>query len=78
MTEPSFVFADEPTGNLDEQTADEIADLMFSCCKVNQTGLIVVTHNQALSNRADYCYTMSKGKIYLKDNTLISMAGVAV
>lgn len=78
VTEPSFVFADEPTGNLDEQTAIEITELMFSCCNVNNTGLIVVTHSQELSSRADYCYQMSKGKVNLVNNKLDSVTGVAV
>ena len=33
--EPNFIFADEPTGNLDQKSATEIADLLFSCCQEN-------------------------------------------
>ncbi|SFC91986.1 ABC transporter ATP-binding protein [Pseudoalteromonas denitrificans] len=63
VTQPSFVFADEPTGNLDTQTAKEIADLMFSCAKINKTGFVVVTHSKDVCDRADFCYEMSHGKI---------------
>ncbi|WDE09554.1 ABC transporter ATP-binding protein [Thalassomonas haliotis] len=61
--EPSFIFADEPTGNLDQQSATEIADILFSCCRENNAGLIVVTHSEALANRAQHIFSLSGGQI---------------
>lgn len=51
--EPKFIFADEPTGNLDVNSAYEVADMLFSCCEENGAGLVIVTHNEALAQRAD-------------------------
>jgi len=51
--EPKFIFADEPTGNLDVNSAHEVADMLFSCCEENGAGLVIVTHNEALAQRAD-------------------------
>jgi len=50
---PQFIFADEPTGNLDPKSAKEIADLLFEQCSSFGTGLILVTHSHDLANRAD-------------------------
>jgi putative ABC transport system ATP-binding protein len=60
---PKFIFADEPTGNLDEQNAADIADLLFSCCHAQQAGLIVVTHSQALAARAQRQFNLNSGKL---------------
>lgn len=50
MSEPDILFADEPTGNLDEETAEIITDLLFKINKENKTTLVMVTHNLALAN----------------------------
>jgi putative ABC transport system ATP-binding protein len=63
VAEPAFVFADEPTGNLDQKTAQHITDLMFECCRVNQTALVIVTHDNKLSQRADFCHQLSGGQL---------------
>lgn len=47
LNNPSLILADEPTGNLDNQTSHEIMDLLFSINKAG-TAVIMVTHNQAL------------------------------
>lgn len=60
ITEPLFVFADEPTGNLDQNTALGITSLMFECAQKNQSGLIFVTHNSQFASQADRCFTLSK------------------
>ncbi|TQV89299.1 ABC transporter ATP-binding protein [Aliikangiella coralliicola] len=71
VTEPAFVFADEPTGNLDEKTAKDIVELMFECSDANQTGLVVVTHSKALSKMADHCYELSQqGLLGYKDSSV--------
>lgn len=61
VADPAFVFADEPTGNLDEKTARQISELMFECS--HKTGLVIVTHSQALSQQADHCYHLEAGSL---------------
>ncbi|MFT5163453.1 MAG: putative ABC transport system ATP-binding protein [Alteromonadaceae bacterium] len=63
VAHPAFVFADEPTGNLDEKTAAQVTGLMFDCSRVNQTGLVLVTHSKRLSQRADHCFELSGGQL---------------
>ena len=63
VADPAFVFADEPTGNLDEKTARQISELMFECSHTNKTGLVIVTHNSALSQQADHCYHLEAGSL---------------
>jgi len=60
--EPSFIFADEPTGNLDQKSATEIADLLFNCCQENNAGLVVVTHSDVLANRAQHIFSLADGQ----------------
>lgn len=63
VSEPEIIFADEPTGNLDENTATQITELMLSCCKENQCGLVLVTHNHELAERANHCFRLSQGRL---------------
>ncbi|EMH4164046.1 ABC transporter ATP-binding protein [Pluralibacter gergoviae] len=51
--QPALLFADEPTGNLDRQTGDRIADLLFSLNREHGTTLILVTHDPQLAARCD-------------------------
>lgn len=48
---PSLIVADEPTGNLDTQTGDAIADLLFELNQENDATLVLVTHDPALADR---------------------------
>jgi lipoprotein-releasing system ATP-binding protein len=59
--DPSVIFADEPTGNLDHQTAQEIQDLLISCTKKYNTALLLVTHNLQLAKLTDECYELENG-----------------
>jgi putative ABC transport system ATP-binding protein len=63
VANPAFVFADEPTGNLDQKTATKISELMLDCSRIHQTGLVVVTHSDLLASRADHCYHLSDGRL---------------
>lgn len=64
---PKFIFADEPTGNLDTQSAKEIADLLFSCCQEKGAGLIMVTHSEALASRAEHIFRFRNGTCELAE-----------
>jgi len=63
VTKPAFIFADEPTGNLDENTSDKIADLMFDFATESDTALVLVTHSRRLAARADKGHRLECGKL---------------
>ncbi|MGB9716171.1 MAG: ABC transporter ATP-binding protein [Thermodesulfovibrionales bacterium] len=63
ILEPKAVLADEPTGNLDTQTGDELFKLLVSLNKEKGTTFIIVTHNEALSSRCNRVLRMVDGKI---------------
>lgn len=60
---PSIVFADEPTGNLDEETGQHIEDLLFELNREKGTTLILVTHNLELANKAQRIVELKMGKL---------------
>ncbi len=53
MNEPSVIFADEPTGNLDSKTGGAIVELLLALVREKQTTLVVVTHDAQLATRGD-------------------------
>ncbi len=61
---PGVLFADEPTGNLDRQTGDRIADLLFSLNRDFGTTLILVTHDEQLAARCDRRLRLREGKLW--------------
>ncbi|WP_299998065.1 putative ABC transporter ATP-binding protein YbbA [uncultured Cedecea sp.] len=61
---PGVLFADEPTGNLDRQTGDRIAELLFSLNRDNATTLILVTHDEQLAARCDRRLRVRDGKLW--------------
>ena len=61
--EPAILFADEPTGNLDTRTGQQITDLLFSLRDQSGTSLILVTHEERLAERGDRQIKMSQGRI---------------
>ncbi len=61
--EPALLFADEPTGNLDQDTATQVADLMFNLLAQTHAALVLVTHDAALAARVDRRWAMQAGRL---------------
>lgn len=63
-SKPSIILADEPTGNLDTKTTEEVMELLkMSIKKYNQT-LIMITHNENIAKKADRAISIVDGKLY--------------
>jgi len=60
---PSCVFADEPTGNLDQTTAAKVFDLMLGLNVSSKTALVIVTHDQSLASQMDKVLTLQSGTL---------------
>lgn len=63
VAKPAILFADEPTGNLDEATGRQIADLLFATCAERGTTLVLVTHDTALASRCNRTVRIHSGII---------------
>ena len=59
--QPSLLLADEPSGNLDEQNAEQLHALFSGLARQFRTAMVVVTHNRSLAGRADRVLTLSEG-----------------
>jgi len=62
INKPKVLLADEPTGNLDERTGGQVMDLLLNTCDEENTGLILVTHNESFARSADSRIILSEGK----------------
>jgi putative ABC transport system ATP-binding protein len=61
--EPKILFADEPTGNLDQATGAHVIDLLVQLNREARTTLVLVTHDLALAGRASRVVRLSGGRI---------------
>ncbi len=64
ITAPQAVLADEPTGNLDRKTAEQIHALMTELNEETHTSLVIVTHDPSLAERMDKVYTLEDGQLH--------------
>ncbi len=63
MNNPKLIFADEPSGNLDEENAAILHDLLVDLSKEHETTFVIATHNPSLTKRADRVMRLADGKI---------------
>ena len=63
VTRPSLILADEPSGNLDQKTGDEVMDILFNLCREHTTSLVLVTHNRELADRCDRSLLLKEGAL---------------
>lgn len=66
--EPAVLLADEPSGNLDTRTSEELHDLLFELREANDLSLVLVTHNSELARRADRILHLSDGVLSSHDD----------
>jgi putative ABC transport system ATP-binding protein len=67
VTEPKLLFADEPTGNLDSATGEQVIELLFEMNRERGTTLVLVTHDADLAKRCDRRIHISAGSISHED-----------
>ncbi|MFC5195085.1 ABC transporter ATP-binding protein [Bizionia hallyeonensis] len=60
---PSILFADEPTGNLDDETGEKVIQLLLDLNKENGTTLVIISHDLELANRTQQILRLKGGKI---------------
>jgi putative ABC transport system ATP-binding protein len=63
MIAPKILFVDEPTGNLDEENAERVTELLFAMNREEKTTLVLVTHNLELAQRTERILQMKGGKL---------------
>ena len=66
VSQPSLIVADEPTGDLDRESADEILDLLVRLSENENKTIVMVTHDPKAAERASRCLELEKGKLVMK------------
>ncbi len=67
--EPRLLFADEPTGNLDRRTGEQVADLLFRLNRDHGTALVLVTHDPSLAERCQRIAEIDAGRLVRNERT---------
>jgi putative ABC transport system ATP-binding protein len=60
---PKIILADEPSGNLDDETGNAVMELLFELIEKNNTTLILVTHSKEVANRCEVTYKLASGQL---------------
>lgn len=63
MNAPSVILCDEPTGNLDQKTSEEVMELLHYIHQTYQKTCLVVTHDMQVANGADYILNIEDGTV---------------
>jgi putative ABC transport system ATP-binding protein len=63
VTSPKLMLADEPTGNLDQDTGARVIELMFNLARKKGAAVLLITHDRSLAAKADRMLTMNKGQL---------------
>lgn len=66
VARPRILFADEPTGSLDQATGRQVSDLLFALNADSDTTLVLVTHDMALARRCRHVYRIDGGRLHLQ------------
>lgn len=64
VARPRILFADEPTGSLDQATGAQISDLLFALNATSDTTLVLVTHDMTLAQRCKHIYRIDSGRLH--------------
>ncbi|WP_260808243.1 ABC transporter ATP-binding protein [Xanthomonas prunicola] len=64
VAKPRILFADEPTGSLDQATGAQISDLLFALNATSDTTLVLVTHDTTLAQRCRHIYRIDSGRLH--------------
>ena len=75
INRPKILFADEPTGNLDAETSERVARLLFDLNQAAGTALVLVTHNLDLAERTQRIFCLKGGEVISEERT---SAGVTI
>ena len=65
INKPRIVLADEPTGNLDEETGVQVMDILLRLNREHKTTFIMITHNPSLASKMQFQYRMENGQLHL-------------
>ena len=68
VNRPRIVLADEPTGNLDRETGEQVMEILLRLNQENETTLVMITHNTSLASAMQYQHRMENGQLHLLTN----------
>lgn len=74
MTDPSVLLADEPTGNLDTETGQEILKLLKDLNRQDALTIVMITHDDTIAEGADVCYRMRDGQLVTSPRRAVQVA----